>query len=326
MASNHVIVTDEFKAFAFDLLRKAKLRPSKIEDLFAKKVPLPIRGNRSVCLSGLEVFRIAFIHKSVGGDLNYEILEFVGDVALNMAVVQYITSHFPTVISVKFLTRIKHNLVSSKELGKRAENLGFFRHIIYDKETMDAKLVERDETNDVYRSMLEDTLEAFVGALVTVLDFGKREKTGYHFVYNFISHLIDSGDPIEVRYQKVFDPKSRLKELFDKFKWPLNRLLHTRTETFPEAAPGHRTKHTVSVYGYPNGDRTDNQRNKVLLGQADDKSEIGAQHKACEQAIEKLKMYHIYENESSPYESNQDIKRARDLEKQQKRMSSLPQQ
>jgi dsRNA-specific ribonuclease len=76
-----------------------------------------------------------------------------------------------------------------------------------DKETRDTKM----------KKTLEDVFEAFFGTTQKLVDSEIRMGVGYSICYNIIQNLFEKM-PISLKYEDLYDPKTRLKEVFDYFK------------------------------------------------------------------------------------------------------------
>lgn len=204
-------VTPQFKQFIEGLLLyRCRIKQSTYDKIFDTQ-------------ESWKVLRQAFVHKSLAM-LNYELLEFEGDVVLNLVVVEYIRTKFPDIVSVKWNTRIKHNLISKKILAEIAVKHGFFENIAYSGELCD-RIERYEDPTDCreYLDMNEDTVEALCGAITRI--FNKHTKVkgvGYNACYNLISSMLDEID-IPITYKEVFDAKSRMKELFDAKGWNSSR-------------------------------------------------------------------------------------------------------
>jgi dsRNA-specific ribonuclease len=296
------MMTIKFKDFITSLLQKCGLKDKAISDVLTYQ-----DKNKK---TGLEYFQHAFTHKSSSTDgLNYELYELLGDTIMNCMIMQYIHERFPRIVNVKWLTRIKHTLISKTICGNIAGKLGFFQHIKYG-EDMEEKLKVRDETNDIYMSFLEDTLESFLGCLMNITSRIYKYKIGYQFAYNFVSNILDEIR-IPIEYSQIFDSKSRLKEIYDKRGWKLNNQIETQTINNSTESEQVCDTHVVKVYGYPLGDKKASIQNRCMLACAEGKSIKIAQQIACEQAIKKLKLHNIFEIQPNPYEQNLNSKRIR---------------
>ncbi len=169
---------------------------------------------------GLKYMRQAFIHKSISSKTgNYELMEFEGDPVLNLCTVEFIRAKFPKIINVGINTRIKHTLISGKTLGRLAIENGFEQFLIIDQELKRKFDYYPDKfDSDDYVAAYEDTVEAVVGAINNMLNKHETKGVGYRACYNLISSFLEEID-IPTSYEEVFDPISRMKELFDQQGW-----------------------------------------------------------------------------------------------------------
>ncbi len=196
---------DNFVSFLRQiLLNRARLPPEKVEQY----------------LSHIDIFDQAFTHSSFNPEKNYEALEFLGDQVLNFSVVYYLTRRLPGLMAddgsnVRHISRLKINLVSKKVFASYAAELGFEKYIA------SSMLVRREKMED----LLEDTLEAFSGALLRITAFldPTSEKTGYvptlGPAFRIISSFLESKQ-ISLDYEDLYDAKTRLKELIDANQLP----------------------------------------------------------------------------------------------------------
>jgi dsRNA-specific ribonuclease len=164
-------------------------------------------------LMGEEAMRMydqVFTHDSANKSRNYQYYETIGDVTINKIIVWYFTRRFPQLFcpeGVKIVSRLKINYGSKTSFAPIAESLGFW-------DLISASHAERSAKK---RPMLEDTLEAFIGATEFFLDMKVRQGVGYAIVYDIISNIFDEKE-ISLRYEDLFDSKTRVKEIFDYFK------------------------------------------------------------------------------------------------------------
>lgn len=157
-----------------------------------------------------------FTHKTANPDNNYEYLEFLGDTTLNKSIAWYLSRRFPQLKcpqGVKVLTRLKINLISKRSFASFAKQLHFWDFVSAD---MDVRSMKMDKT-------LEDVFEAFFGATELIIDSRIQMGAGYLICYNIVKHLLDSRD-ISLKYEHLFDAKTRLKEIFDHFSDKLGEL------------------------------------------------------------------------------------------------------
>lgn len=191
----------------------------------------------------IKTFERAFTHKTFdpSPDNNYETLETLGDLVVNMSVVNWIHAN-KRIISSDWLSKIKHKLIGERQLALFAEENGFYEHIRigeeYEKyinlqlknfleipklfESFGEVLNEEDKKPIVqiidYRKLLEDTFESFCGALQVVINevSGLVAGPGYAVCYDFMSSLLkdmkfsyqlkDVSPPVTLLKQKVYDP------------------------------------------------------------------------------------------------------------------------
>jgi dsRNA-specific ribonuclease len=249
----------------------------------------------------------AFTHPSYDHINNFEMYELLGDGSVNEFVPYYIRDRFPKIISVKWITRIKHNLVSKKQLAIFARKEGIEDHILYGDEiaVLKAKAPKdlrqykssKGKSKD-YISVLEDVMEAFFGCLVTIIqNSGKSHGVAVQICHNIMRSFFDAEE-ISTKYDEVFDAISRLKELYESknrgFRWPNDQayVVNKVNDTFK-----------ADVYGWPKGTKTPEDKNKILLASAVGVDKDEAKQKAAAKALAILdSSYAIKEFPSNPYE------------------------
>jgi len=158
---------------------------------------------------GMEMYDIAFTHKTANAEKNYEWLEFLGDTTLNKSIAWYLPQRFPQLsctAGVKVLTRLKINLISKKSFAVFGKTLKFWDFISAD---MDIRNNKMDKT-------LEDVFEAFFGATELILDTRIRHGIGYEVCYTIVKSLLDDTS-LSLQYNDLFDAKTRIKEIIDYF-------------------------------------------------------------------------------------------------------------
>ena len=314
---NPLSATPEFKQFIEDIiLYRCLVRRSTYEKYFDTP-------------KGWAVLRQAFVHKSLG-IANYELLEFEGDVLLNLAVVECIRARFPNIVSVDWNTRIKHNLISKKTLAELAIKNGFTQHIAY-SEQLARRIAIFDDPTECrdYLNMNEDTVEALCGAISQILNENVTRGAGYRACFNLIKSFLDSVE-ISIKYEEVFDAKSRMKSLFDAQNWnnePGCRLGDCLRLYTLQDSGGKRGQHEKAMEAYlralPRGERPDPSilettdrflvlgyaclkgRVKTFLavGTGNKKAEI--EQSVADEVIEKLRRKGIWLTPSDPYKRTQ---------------------
>lgn len=156
---------------------------------------------------GLKLYEVAFTHPSTDAEENYEYLEFLGDSVVNTAIVWYIARRFKQLQGskgVKVMARLKINLISKKSFAECAQRLNIWDYISC-SETI-------RQTNK--RKVLEDVFEAFFGVTTFLMDSKVFHCSGYAVVYAIVASLFDEIS-ISLKYEDLFDARTRIKELFD---------------------------------------------------------------------------------------------------------------
>ena len=146
---------------------------------------------------------------------NYEIYEQLGDLTINKFIVWYAYRRFPQLecsMGVKVVARLRINYGSRAKFAEIGNSLGFWPYITADE-------VER---NNKMKDLLEDVLEAFIGCVEQILDNKYRPGVGYAIAHDILASIFDEMN-ISLKYDDLYDAKTRLKELFDhctkKYTW-----------------------------------------------------------------------------------------------------------
>ena len=183
----------EFTQLIISLLKLGKLKQEYIVKILNEE--------------GMNLYSQIFTHSTANSELNYEPYEMLGDSTANCCIVWYLSRRFPRLDcpeGVKVIARLKINLVSKKSFAEFGNVLGFWKFISADQETRENKM----------KPTLEDVFEAFFGATQYLLDKNIQRGVGYTICYNIIQNLFDQRE-ISLRYEDLYDPKTRLKETFD---------------------------------------------------------------------------------------------------------------
>lgn len=279
--------SNEFKNFIQNLLRKGNLNEKHILKFTNKE--------------NIRLFVNAFTHKTFDAEENYELPEFLGDTTVNWAIARYIREWDSKIVSVKYLTRLKHNISSKKQLALIAHNAGFMCHIRIGEELQE-KFIDMENNiklkNKDYLSVLEDTFEAFIGTVEHIIEKHLGVVgSGMGICYNIIKSFLDQIH-ISLRYEDIFDAKTRFKELCDKRGWDFKSTMST-SESYEDG----RKIYTVKVIGYPFGNKKKEEENKGELAEITLPIKIEAQNKAAEKALTKLKKYDIWDPPPNPYQT-----------------------
>lgn len=137
---------------------------SKTRELIQKTIDYPFDNS--------DLLRQAFVRRSYSEENrgeNNEVLEFIGDKALDMVVVKVMTKRFGNITDGDYhefktkykegkFTEIKKDLVEGKMLAKCIDKLGFNKYLILGKGDVKKNVQNED-------SVKEDLFEAIVGAV-----------------------------------------------------------------------------------------------------------------------------------------------------------------
>lgn len=285
----------KFKAFLVTVLHRGKVNDAHMDMFLNEK--------------NMHNFQLAFTHKSFDPKNNYELLEFIGDGILGACIVFYIHERFPRIRSVKWLTRLKHNLSSKRTLARLSLDQGFREYIRYGDEMQ--QII--DETPDLmrnfrYLTMLEDVMEAFFGVVTEVVRANGRT---FGLAVEICNNIIKSFlDPIEInlKYDELFDGITRIKEMYESKKMGLRWPTKERKEGYNGPSPWVITRlpddrFSVTIYGWPKNNRAVEDANKVKLATA---ISVDRDEAKAEAAVMGLKVlantWRIQEIPPDPYE------------------------
>lgn len=138
-----------------------------------------VQGQIGYQFKNPDLLEQAFVRRSYteeNGGENNEILEFIGDKALDLAVVHLLTiknGHLASESPKEFicgyregeLTRIKSRMVEKKALARRIDEMGFAEHLIMGKSDIQNNVQEE-------LSVKEDLFEAILGAVTLDCNWG----------------------------------------------------------------------------------------------------------------------------------------------------------
>jgi dsRNA-specific ribonuclease len=198
----------DFKELIVGLLKRGGLRSKYIKILTDE--------------SSMNIYNSAFTSELVDEDNNYQVLEQLGDLTGNKFIVWYMYRRFPHLKcakGVKVVARLRINYGAKQSFSKISGDLGFWKFISAPYELRQRKM----------KPLLEDVFEAFLGATESILDDRIRIGVGYAIVYDILQSIFDDMD-ISLRYEDLYDAKTRLKELFDMYGDKLGSLVYKETK------------------------------------------------------------------------------------------------
>jgi dsRNA-specific ribonuclease len=241
----------DFRDLIYGLLKKGNLKPKYIKSLTTDE--------------SMEEFSKAFTSETADKYNNCEVFEQLGDLSANKFIVTYMYKRFPKLNctkGVKVVARLRINYGSKQSFFKIAQDLGFWSFVS----------ASRDERQRRMKPLLEDCLEAFLGCVECLLDERFRIGVGYAIVYDILESIFDDMS-ISLAYEDLYDPKTRLKELFDHHKAQLGQL------KYREEKKGSITKSVVSQII---------KKNVLVLGTGSASLKSDAQQKAAVMALKYL--------------------------------------
>lgn len=231
----------------------------------------------------IKQFGIAFTSSKVDPDNNYEMYELLGDVAAGHFIKGYMKRRFPVLNcakGVKVVARLLINYGSKQSFSKIAEDLNFWPFI-------SALQEDRDRLK---KSLLEDVFEAFLGVVEDILDDEyKTIGVGYNNVYTILKAVFDKME-ISLKYDNLYDAKTRLKEIFDKYRLCENSLGNLVYEE-DERMEGDKitTSHVYMVHGGVKIKKQLIGGTRIKMGDGTAALKSAAQQKASSEAIHFLR-------------------------------------
>jgi dsRNA-specific ribonuclease len=256
----------EFKNFVKQILELSNLKKKYISKVLTEE--------------NFKLYEQAFTSPSFDSENNYEFLEILGDASINNAIVFYIQRRFPALScpkGVKIIARLKINLVSKQTFSEIAKSLHFFDYVSASVEERSTKM----------KRLLEDCFEAFFGVTVTIFDKELCRGVGQSVCYDIIENLFNKID-ISLKYEDLFDSKTRLKETFDSKKDLLGKEPKYVSQNTEKNASGYGM---VISHVYAKDE---------LIGSGSGSLKSIAEQAAAEQALKNLKLKGI-EKPIDPY-------------------------
>ena len=195
---------ESFKCFISTLLKKCSVTTKYVKMLTDD--------------DAMRVYGCAFTSEVVDPHNNYQVLEQVGDLAANKFINNYMYSRFPQLdctAGVAVVARLRIKYGAKNSFAEIARNLGFWFFISATNDLSQRKM----------KPLLEEVLEAFIGATERILDRRKRIGVGYAIVYDILATIFDDME-ISLKYEDLYDGKTRIKELFDMHESVLGPLVY----------------------------------------------------------------------------------------------------
>lgn len=203
---------EEFRQFIFSILQKARIKEHYINFLLEDEA--------------VSMYDKAFTSPTANSSYNYEMLEKIGDLTCNKAIIWYIYRKLPQLSTkpqgLMIFSKLFHTLQCKETFAKIALSLGFEKFVTYGF----MRVKDRYENVMIIRrnSVLEDCFEAFFGATELIIDSKVGEGVGYAICNILFKALISDLKFPSLKYEDLFDSITRLKELFD-YHFPNRRRL-----------------------------------------------------------------------------------------------------
>jgi dsRNA-specific ribonuclease len=287
---------DDFKQLIHTLLSRGKLKPKYIDMLTGE--------------DSMRSYGYAFTASSADLVNNYERFEQMGDLTANKFIVWYAYKRFPQLDctqGVKVAARLRINYGAKAVFAPLADKLGFWNFI---SSAEDGTAKNMKYRNRHKKDLLEDTLEAFIGCTEYLLDQAYRPGVGYGIVYDILTDIFNEIH-ISLKYEDLFDAKTRLKETFDVFT-SLGTWAYI--DSREEVADTGYTVATATVYRDPTG--TSNKpiepcnkqphqqprRGWIKLGKGTASNKGDAQQQAAQMALKTLAAAGFYRTPPAEYQ------------------------
>ena len=262
---------DPFKNLIKNILVKSNLKQKYIDELINDE--------------NIKIYDQAFTAKSANPKKNYEIFEQMGDLSVNKFIVWYAYRRFPQLecpLGVKVVARLRINYGSRQSFAEIGEKLGFWNYIS----------AEEEDRGHRKKDLIEDCVESFIGCTEQLLDKKYRPGVGYAIVYDILSSIFDKID-ISLKYDDLYDAKTRLKELFDAYKDKLGTwvYINNRLDVLAESVI-YQVPHGINVQPIKKqvgSEIVSQPRHEwVRLGVGKAAKKADAEQKAAEEGLKKL--------------------------------------
>ena len=262
---------EKFKKLIINLLEKGNISDHYIEKLTNTEA--------------MKLYDQAFTSSTANPHKNFEVFEQMGDLTVNKFIVFYsLYKRFPQLFcteGVKVVARLRINYGSKLTFSRIANNLGFWDFITASKEKRSVSK----------KDLLEDTLEAFFGVTEYILDKRFRHGVGEAIVYDILTSIFDNI-PMSIKFEDLYDAKTRLKQTFDSMPNELGVVSYKNHKD-----QNTKLNKTICYRTYFNGTRKVEE--KIGVGIATDKKY--AEQKAAEEALKYLKNLGYYRKPPPEY-------------------------
>lgn len=213
-------------------------------------------GNINIEIIEVSMWRLAFVHKSYckthrkrkkmeytsddseNSDLDEnnnivelqdnsnERLEWLGDGQIQAIIASYLYKRYPSQ-NEGFLTKLRSKLVKTEGLSTLAKSIGLSEYILMSKH------VEKNCDGRNNKKILENTFEAFIGALYLYASTVENNAYAYDITYEFLINILEKY--IDITNLIKFDDnfKDRLMRYYQSFydgKYPIYKELNVNND------------------------------------------------------------------------------------------------
>lgn len=181
-------------------------------------------------------------------DTSDEADEFFGNVLVDQFVCFYIRERFSHISNVKILAQLKQNLLSD-----------VLTKFFYDNNLNQYLCIEHFKGNKNV-DISGKVIRVLCGSLAQVIiSSGFLKGVAIEIINNILKRFFDRVE-ISTRYEDVFDPVTRLKELYDSLGWSFKNNFISRI-----GSGNNQTWLDVFVFGWPDVSGKLTKRNRILL-------------------------------------------------------------
>jgi len=183
---------------------KENLRKFIRNDILSNIIKDPQSLDKLVNEEAMKIWAVAFTHESYNPNVgeNYEELELYGDEIMAACYVKFLMYNYPGFTRSE-LSELRTHYISKPFQAPLSRKLGLGNYV----------RTRFKKSAHIY----EDVLESFLGALEMIGDKVFKFGSGMGLAYNMIIFLY--GDVEIERVYSLANPKTRVKELFEKMGW-----------------------------------------------------------------------------------------------------------
>lgn len=176
-----------FIAFLNNVFKKGGIKEKYTQILFSPR--------------SLEMFNVALTFGDANPNENHQFYEFLGDITFNKTLVWWFARKYPKLnnpLGVEIGARVKITYGSRHSLFTIGQKMGIWEFIT---------MQESDRNN--MKRITEDSVEALIGVMETILDEEFLIGVGYNIVYEILSGYLD--DLIKkLDFETLYDAKTRV--------------------------------------------------------------------------------------------------------------------